>query len=281
MVYSAYQTMNTGTKITKINNIINKKPVKNKNGTYCFLQGRTEPTHTTENSILGRVQEYIKNKPDVYNKLISIFSPVILTPLYTKKLQNFVRRYSKDNILINIGSGPGRLCNNVDVINVDQFAFKNVDIVADATFLPIKSSSVDAVASIAVLEHVEHPNLVIQEMHRILKKNGSVFCYVPFIQGYHAAPHDYHRWTREGLRHSFSEFTSVKIFIGAGPTSGMLWITQEWLAIFFSFGVPIIHDVLFMFFMVLFSPLKLLDLFLWKFPYAEKISSCFFITGKK
>jgi len=273
--------MPTETKIAKINKIISKKPYKVKNGTYLFLKGVTDPTQTTENSVLGKIQEYIKKKPDVYNKLISIFSPVMVTPIYTKELRKFVSLYAKDKILINIGSGPGQLLNNVHIIEIDQFAFQGVDIVADATSLPIRSSSVDAVVSVAVLEHVERPDLVINEAYRVLKTNGSIFCYVPFIVGYHAAPNDYYRWTKNGLQQSFSKFKSVKIFVGAGPTSGMLWIVQEWLALVLSFGIPVIHDVLFIFLMVLFSPLKLLDIFLWKLPNAEKISSCFFVTGKK
>lgn len=273
--------MPTETKIAKINKIISKKPYKIKNGVYHFLEGVTDPTHTTENSVLGKIQEYIKKKPDVYNKLISIFSPVMVTPIYTKELRKFVNLYSKDGILINVGSGPGQLLNNAHIIEIDQFAFQGVDMVADATSLPIKSSSVDAVISVAVLEHVERPDLVIDEAYRTLKTNGSIFCYVPFIVGYHAAPNDYYRWTKNGLKQSFSKFKSVKIFIGAGPTSGMLWIVQEWLALVLSFGIPVIHDVLFIFFMALFSPLKLLDIFLWKLPNAEKISSCFFVTGKK
>jgi SAM-dependent methyltransferase len=170
---------------------------------------------------------------------------------------------------------------NADIINIDIFTFNEVDIVADAVDLPIRDHSVDVIINMAMLEHVANPETIIREMHRMLKKDGEFFCFLPFIQPFHAAPDDFHRWTIEGAKHCFKMFRHTDVAIAAGPTSGMLWVAQEWLSILFSFGSRTIHDILFIFLMVLTAPFKLADLALVHFPNAEKIASGFLITGKK
>ena len=68
-------------------------------------------------------------------------------------------------------------------------------------------------------------------MLRGCKKDGEVLCYVPFIVPFHAAPDDYYRWTKNGAKELFKDFSKVEIGIGAGPTSGALWVFQEWLSL--------------------------------------------------
>ena len=71
--------------------------------------------------------------------------------------------------------------------------------VGDAHKLPFKSQVFDSIICQAVLEHVSNPNKVVDEMLRVLKPKGHVFVEVPFIQGYHADPDDYQRYTLNGL----------------------------------------------------------------------------------
>jgi ubiquinone/menaquinone biosynthesis C-methylase UbiE len=47
--------------------------------------------------------------------------------------------------------------------------------------LPFENSSFDVVTMIAVLEHLEHPIEICQEIHRILKPNGSLVLTVPSV----------------------------------------------------------------------------------------------------
>lgn len=100
---------------------------------------------------------------------------------------------------------------------------------------------------------------------------------VPF----HAAPHDYRRWTLAGVKRLFYEFSHVEAGIAAGPTSGMLWVLQEWIAIFLSFGSRRLHDVVFMILMLITFPLKYIDILITKFPDSEKIASGFYVTARK
>jgi len=132
-----------------------------------------------------------------------------------------------------------------------------------------------------MLEHVIDPKTVVEEMHRILKGGGRVICYLPFIVPFHAAPFDFQRWTREGIRRLFSCFDHVEVSIGGGPTSGMPWVFQEWLSILLSFGNKMLHDIVFLILIVCTAPIKTLDILMVKFPYAEKIASGFYVIGQK
>jgi SAM-dependent methyltransferase len=190
-------------------------------------------------------------------------------------------KYSPEHIILNIGSGPTYFNRREDIINVDVCKYDEVDMVSDIIDLPIEDEKVDFIISIAILEHVEKANAAVQEMFRILKPEGDVFCYVPFMVPFHGAPQDFHRWTILGLEKLFSDFEVAEIGIGAGPTSGLLWIFQEWLAIFLSFGSRILHDGILLILLVITMPFKFIDMVLVHFPHAEKIASGFYVVAKK
>jgi len=182
---------------------------------------------------------------------------------------------------LNLGSGPTHLRGRKDIINVDLSHFKEIDIVADVTDLPIENGTVDLVFNIALLEHLSSPQKIMNEMLRVMKPGGEIFCFTPFMQPFHAAPHDFQRWTYYGAKELFAGFEIIETGIGSGPTSGMLWVLQEWLACFFSFGSRTLHDIMLLVIMLLTFPIKFLDIFLVKFPFAEKISSGFYIHARK
>lgn len=246
----------------------------------CFLPGDRTPANTAGNGFQATVQEFLKKFGHLYYLLITILSPVLLKTYY-HHLKTLLDKHDQKKIIINLGSGPAILKNRRDIINIDIFAFNQVDMVADAFHLPIKDQSVDVIINTAMLEHVSDPQNIVNEMHRILKKEGEFFCYLPFIVPFHAAPDDFYRWTIEGARHCFRQFNKVSVSIGAGPTSGILWVVQEWLAIVLSFGNRTLHDMIFMMLMILTAPIKLLDIILIHFPHAEKIASGFVVTGEK
>lgn len=223
-----------------------------------------------------KVREFLKQYPNFYRVLLNIFSPVC-APYSSHKI--LVRRLPKEARIINIGSGTFRLDKNI--INVDRQHYNNVDTIGDAEDLPFISSSCDGIISIVLMEHLRRPKRVINEIMRILKPGGLVYAVVPFIVGYHSAPSDFCRWTEEGIKELFSRFKILKIGVAGGPTSGFLWIFQEWLAILLSFNIKILYEFLLTLFMLLTFPLKFLDLFLARYKFARSIASSFYILAKK
>ncbi len=211
----------------------------------------------------------------LYPAAITVLSPVHgpVSP------EQFVRSFETSAALvIDLGSGATSYADRVAC--VDGAGYPNVHVVSPLEALPFADASVDGIISMAVLEHVPDPAAQVAEMRRVLRPGGRVFCFVPFIQGFHASPSDYQRYTQSGLRALFRDFDVVDVKVGSGPTSGMLWILQEWLAILMSFGSARLYRAVMPLTWIL-SPLKYLDVLLARHPAASVIASGNVILARK
>jgi hypothetical protein len=65
-----------------------------------------------------------------------------------------------------------------------------------------------------VLEHVQDPRLLLLEIMRVMRDNATLLLTVPWSARRHHIPHDYRRFTREGLGFLLQEtgFESIEIF---------------------------------------------------------------------
>ncbi len=225
---------------------------------------------------LDKLKNKLKKFSKFYYFLINVISPVFVD----SSLREFLKQYNKsDELIVNIGSGNSKIADNI--YNVDIFAYDNVDIVCDIENLPFKNNSLDVIVNLAVLEHVPNPKKVIEEIYRVLKPNGVVYTAFPFMQGFHASPYDFTRVTEEGIKVLHKEFETIEVKPFGGPTSGMLWTFQEWVAILLSFGNKKLHMIIYLIIMCLTFPIKFLDYFLIRHPMAKNIASGFVYIGKK
>jgi len=167
------------------------------------------------------------------------------------------------------------------VINVDATPYDAVDLVCDAAELPLDDASVDVVLNVSVLEHVPDPARILAEIRRVLRPGGRVYTDVPFVVGYHASPGDFTRWTHEGVLRLHAGFEPELLVPNGGPTSALLWVFQEWLAVTLSFGSQRLHTAVYLVTMLLTFPLKFLDVALKHLPQARNVSSCFIYVGRK
>ncbi|OPY67928.1 MAG: hypothetical protein A4E57_02038 [Syntrophorhabdaceae bacterium PtaU1.Bin034] len=94
---------------------------------------------------------------------------------------------------------------------LDISVTENPDICCDLHDISIKSDVFDAVIALEVLEHLYDPQRMINEMHRILKKDGIVIASTRFICRYHPDPNDYYRFTSDSLKHLFSRFSETSV----------------------------------------------------------------------
>lgn len=218
----------------------------------------------------------LKAYPRAYTFATNLVGPVY--PYWYFEVRRLRRNITPGMVAVDVGSGNFR--QNVNIVNVDLMPYPNVDVVTSADGLPFCDESVDIVSSIAVLEHVPDPYAVIGEIRRILKPSGTGYIYVPFIQGFHAAPHDYQRFTRPGLEHALRAFEIIRTE-SFGPTSGLIWVLAEWLSILLSFGSHHVQRALALTFMVLLSPMKYLDVALRHFPGGDTISTGFLCVVRK
>ena len=139
-----------------------------------------------------------------------------------------------DARILDLGSGTQRRAPHVVNLEIEQTPM--VDVVGDGHNLPFADATFDAVISEAVLEHVRNPKRVVAEMYRVIKPGGYVCAAVPFLQGYHASPHDYQRWTTTGFSILFSDFKKTEAGPCAGPTAALHWIFREYVGLMCSFG---------------------------------------------
>jgi len=85
------------------------------------------------------------------------------------------------------------------------WSYHDLDAIGDLVRLPFGANTFDAALCTQVLEHVNEPYLVLQEIQRVLKPGGRLFLTAPQSWHQHQKPHDYYRYTSFGLRYLFEK----------------------------------------------------------------------------
>lgn len=100
---------------------------------------------------------------------------------------------------------------DVPYIALDHYLSNNItdplrlpNLIADVTYLPIASSSVNTVICTEVLEHVENDSLVLGEISRVTKSNGILILTLPGadVPKHKKPPYqiDYRRYDLDGVK---------------------------------------------------------------------------------
>jgi SAM-dependent methyltransferase len=167
------------------------------------------------------------------NKFIQLIKPP--DPTFNtnrKKVHQLISRSLKQGgKVLDLGSGGRKLDNQV--VNFDVGLFDSVHVVGDACQLPFRERIFSLIIVTAVLEHIKYPQQVVVEIRRCLKQNGRVYAEIPFLQAFHADPHDYQRYTISGLKVLFNEFEEEESGVCAGPISVLTWYLRKFPTIFF------------------------------------------------
>ncbi len=103
---------------------------------------------------------------------------------------------------------------------------EDADIYAAGENLPVKDRSFDLAVCFQVLEHCNNPEKVVSEMKRVLQKGGYVMVSTHGIWPFHPGPHDYYRWTHEGLRKLFKGFSQVEVTPTMGSYATMIQLVN-------------------------------------------------------
>lgn len=125
----------------------------------------------------------------------------------TRAVVTYLSKYISGKTL-DYGAGNAKYRNLITPYTSEYTTFdivpgEHIDIAGDALHPPFRDNSFDTVISTQMLEHVEKPWMVISEIRRILKPGGVCILTAPFWVPYHADPHDYFRYTKEGLESLF------------------------------------------------------------------------------
>ena len=177
--------------------------------------------------------------------------------------------------ILDVGAGGRRI--TPGVVTFDMFP--PADLTGDIHAMPIADGSFDCVFCTGTLEHVERPWDAVKEIHRILKTGGIVHIDVPFIQGYHADPTDYWRFTLDGLRLLCKDFEPVESGVHIGPSCGLYWVAREWAHSLFENRW--LSNAILCLAAVTLWPLKLADVLAVRSKGAHKVASAVFFRGRK
>ena len=209
----------------------------------------------------------------------ALFYATDLLYLNLGERRRFVGSFPPGARLLNVGAGFRVSPRGFLAVDVELYA--GVALVARAEALPFGDGAVDGLLSEMVLEHLPDPHAATAEMQRVLKPGGRAFVMVPFLWPYHAAPHDYTRWTQAGLARELAGFEPVAAGLAGGPTTTLCNVLHEWLAIALSFNIEPLYRLLYLLLMPLVFPFKLLDKLLARHRHATKIAALYYFHGRK
>lgn len=155
---------------------------------------------------------------DISNHYYLHYKPLI------RDLEYAVKKYAGEKVL-DLGCGNKPYQGMFDGISkeyigcdVVQSSMKKVDIICEATNIPLPDSSFDTVFSTQVIEHVEDHRALLNEAFRLLKPGGYIIVSGPMYWHLHEEPYDYFRFTKHGFRYILkkSGFSVLEILSNGG-----------------------------------------------------------------
>lgn len=182
---------------------------------------------------------------------------------------------------LNIGSGGTHLHPNLK--NLDIFPGKYVDIVAKAESIPCENESFDIIVTQETLEHVSDPFKAMEEIKRLLKKEGKAYIQLPFIIGYHPGPTDFLRFTKEGIMELAirNDLKIIDVGITVGGGSGYYRISVEFFSCLLAIPLFFAYKPLKLLFSIVLLPLKLFDILFKLSKQKDRIPGGYYIVAQK
>jgi len=171
-------------------------------------------------------------------KLIELIKKTKINNYYIKNQADFRNRIVEDiglnDDVLDIGKGMRNKFVNIKskkITTVDVNDFGDYpDIIYDICSDPdqILVEKFDKIICLAVLEHVYDPFVAINNLRKMLKKNGVIYGYAPFLYHYHAPEdlsfQDFYRFSKDGLAYLFKDFRSITLYPVRGRLSSAMHI---------------------------------------------------------
>jgi uncharacterized protein YbaR (Trm112 family) len=249
-----------------------------------------------ENSVFN-IKDFVENKDTTFklrknslkvilSKLIPSISKNIKARDNYKKLgEQLISSSPNPKVLVIggsiLGQGMESLLSypSINLIESDVSFGPRTQIIFDAHNIPFSNEFFDGVIIQAVLEHVVDPYRCVQEVYRVLKKNGLVYAETPFMQQVHMGRYDFHRFTHLGHRRLFRNFSEIESGAVCGPGMALAWAYVYFVYSFFrskkirKYLTPIVYLTAFF--------LKYFDHLIINKPGALDAASGFFFMGNK
>lgn len=120
----------------------------------------------------------------------------------------------------------------LDIENALEYdASVKPDFTWDGITMPFVNDFFDTAFGTEVLEHCPKPEIILNEVNRVLKKGGCFFFTVPFLWPLHEVPHDEFRYTPFSLKRLLEEsgFENIEIKATGGWHASMAQMLGLWV----------------------------------------------------
>ena len=186
------------------------------------------------------MKKTIGNPNKTNEDLINLIKKTKINNYYLKNQKDFRDRILKEIVandhVLDIGMAmrnryieiKSELLETLDVNDFGEYPDIVCDVCSDVSGL---ENRYDKIICIAILEHVYNPFSAIDNLHKMLKNNGVIYGYVPYLFEYHAPNdlkfQDYFRFSKDALIYLFKDFSEFKLYPIRGRLSTPLNILFE------------------------------------------------------
>jgi len=173
--------------------------------------------------------------------------------LFNWHIQKYCRNLSGVCIDLAAGNNPSyhRYWNlsKEQVIKADYNKEKDIDVIVNLNHqLPFKNNYADNIFLFNAIYIIKRPEDLLKEIYRVLKPGGTFFLNSPLITNEAPEPHDYFRFTSEGIKKILvqASFLHIELYkIGERATAAASLLYSFWLfnfVRFFVFGFALFLD---------------------------------------
>ena len=178
------------------------------------------------------MKKVIGNPSKTNEKLINLINKIKINNYYLKHQKDFrdkiLEEINEIDHVLDIGKGmrdrhhkiKSDLLETLDVNDFGDYPNIICDICSDINGLEKKY---DKIICLAILEHVYDPSAAVVNLKKMLKDDGIIYGYVPYLYYYHAPNdlkfQDYYRFSKDALAYLFRDFKHVELFPVRGRIS--------------------------------------------------------------
>ena len=163
-------------------------------------------THTPPDGFLNTIKFVVRLLVDF--QVLTVF----------RELKKFIK--GKNGTLLDLGCGaspylyllsPQFEYTGIDHFDAASFGYNTKVLKFDGINIPFADNSIGTIICTEVLEHTQQPQELVDDMFRVLQKEGTAFITVPWSARFHYIPYDYYRFTPYMLKIIFKKFPEIEI----------------------------------------------------------------------